>query len=185
MNKLFGYAIAIILAITPGQIKAQTIVPASRNLALLKLEESSVMVVKREVTPGVVTFTRQNGCLLQNPVSRDFLNNGTTLETPIRLAVSGNSVPQWRNEYRKPWQSALTDYEGREQKMMLFQIGKHPSTLIRVEESDGKMVEAETACAATAYEIFGSNLRLLKAIPEQRHNSLSLSLGENWEFFRK
>jgi hypothetical protein len=185
MNKFLGSAIAVVLVITSSaKMNAQTIVSYPRNSALLRPEESSVIVVKREVTPGVVTFTRQNGCLLQNPVSRDFLNNGTILETSIRLAASGNSVPQWRNEYRKPWQSALTDYEGGEQKMMLFQFGKHPSTLIKVEESDEKILEAETACAATAYKIFGSNLRLLKPITEQRYNSFSLSLKENWDFFR-
>jgi hypothetical protein len=195
MMKTFACFLAVALAIAPAtkinaqmntqintQMNVQTeVLPSPGNAEqLLKFEEPSVIVVRREVIPGVVTFTRQNGCLLQNPVSRNFLNNGMTLETPIRLAASGNSLPRWRNEYRKPWQSALTDYEGGEQKIMFLQIGKHPSTLIRVSESDEKMLEAETACATAAYKIFGSNLRLLKPIPEQRHNNLSVSLSENW-----
>ncbi|KYC37294.1 hypothetical protein WA1_47635 [Scytonema hofmannii PCC 7110] len=182
MKLVFSFAIATLLASVPyAQVTAQTAMSSSRNIKALQLDESSVKVVKREVTPGLVTFTRQNGCVLQNPISTNFLNDGTILETPIRLTASTNSIPEWRNESRKPWQSQLTDYEGGERKMMLLQIGRHPSTPIAVEESSEKLLDSQTICTIAAYKIFGSNNRLLAPIPTQKQNRLSLPLEQGWE----
>ncbi|MUG92287.1 hypothetical protein F7734_07390 [Scytonema sp. UIC 10036] len=182
MKLFFRFAIATLLASVPyAQAIAQVAMSPSRNIKALQHNESSVRVVKREVTPGLVTFTRQNGCLLQNPISRNFLNDGTVLETPIRLSASTNSIPKWRNESRKPWQSQLTDYEGGERKMMLFQIGRHPSTPIAVEESSEKLLDSQTICTIAAYKIFESNNRLLTPIPTHKHNSLSLPLEQGWK----
>jgi hypothetical protein len=182
MNIFLSIMIAIFIAcLDSTAVKAQITESYSRNVEVLLHEESPVIVVKREVIPGVVTFTWQNGCFLQNPVCTNFLDNGTVLSTPIRLTISGNTIPQWRNEYRKPWMSELTDLEGREYKIIFFQIGRHPSNLIRVEESDKKMVDAQTVCIVGAYKIFGSNFRLLTPIPNQKQNSLSVPFKAGWE----
>jgi hypothetical protein len=182
MKIVLNFILTAFLATFPyTQINAQTALSYSRNVEVLQLEEPSVIVVKREVIPGVVTFTRYNGCALQIPVSTNFLDNGTTLKTPAQLAISGNSIPQWRNEYRKPWKSEFTDYERGEYKIMIFQIGQHPSTLIGVEQSEKQLLDAQTNCAAAAYRIFGSNLKLLQAIPNQKRNTFSLPLSQGWE----
>jgi hypothetical protein len=76
--------------------------------------------------------------------------------------------------------SKLTDYERGEYKMMFFQIGRHPSTLIKLEESEKQLLDSQTACAVAAYKIFGSNIRLLEEIPQQKHNSLDLHLNQGW-----
>jgi hypothetical protein len=182
MKILLNFVVAVFLATLPcTQINAQTALSYSRNVEVLQLQEPSVIVVKREIVPGVVTFTRYNGCALKIPVLTNFLDNGTTLKTPAQLAISGNSIPQWHNEYRKPWKSEFTDYERGEYKIMILQIGQHPSTLIGVEQSEKKLLDAQTNCAAAAYRIFGSNLRLLQAIPNQNLNSFSLPLSQGWE----
>ncbi|MEM9927760.1 MAG: hypothetical protein AAF915_29250, partial [Cyanobacteria bacterium P01_D01_bin.50] len=139
------------------------------------------IVKKREVTPGRVTFTRQNGCSFQSPISKSFLEDGTALETPVRLAISGNNIPQWRSELKKPWQSKLTDYRAGEYKFMLFQIGQHLPTIIKVEESDKQLLNAETACNIATYKIFKNNLSLLKPISQPRENFFSLSMARDWE----
>ncbi|MEC4888321.1 MAG: hypothetical protein SAL70_44505 [Scytonema sp. PMC 1070.18] len=182
MKIFFSFVITALLASVPyAKVNAQTALSASRNVKALQLEASSVRVVKREITPGLVTFTRQNGCWLQNPISKNFLDDGTILETPIRLTASTNTIPQWRNESRKPWKSALTDYEGGERKMMLLQIGRHPLTTIGVEESREKLLDSQIVCTIAAYKIFGSNNRLLKQIPTPIHNSFSLPLEQGWQ----
>jgi hypothetical protein len=184
MNIFLRFAISsVLVAASCVQATAQTTVSPSRNAIALRLDHSSARVIKREITPGTVTFTRQNGCSLQIPVSTVFFNDGTILRTPIQVTASGNSVPQWRNEYRKPWLSQLTDYEGGEYKFMLFKVGQHPSILIGVEESEQKMLETQTVCAAAAYQIFKSNRLLLKPIAEKRVNDLSWSLKQGWESY--
>ncbi len=182
MKTILSFIVAVFFAALPcTQINAQIAASYSRNVEVLQLEEPFAIVIKREVIPGVVMFTRDNGCVLKIPVSINFLDNGMTLKTPAQLAVSGNSIPQWRNEYRKPWKSELTDYERGEYKIMLFQIGQHPSSLIGVEESEKSLLEAQTVCAIAAYKIFGSNLRLLQAIPSQKYDRFSLPFMQGWE----
>lgn len=181
MKLFLSFIFAVLLAVLPcNQIYAQTAASYSRNPKILQLENDNAIVFKREVTPGVITFTRQNGCSVKIPASTYFLDNGITLKTPAGLTISGNTIPQWRNEYREPWMSKLTDYKRGEYKMMIFQIGKHPSTLIKVEESQKQLLDSQTACAVAAYKIFGSNIRLLQEIPNQRQDSLSLPLVQGW-----
>lgn len=171
----------VFTAFSCNQINAQTTANYSRNAKILQEEKPVVKILKREVIPGAITFTRQNGCLLKIPVSTFFLDNEITLKTPVNLAVLGNSIPKWRNEYRQPWMSKLTDYQMGEYKMMIFQIGKHPSSLIRLEESEQQLVDSQILCAVAAYKIFGSNIRLLQEIPNQKGNSLSLPFNLGWE----
>ena len=181
MKVLLSFIFTILFAALPcNQIYAQTAASYSRNALILQLKEPQVKVVKREVTPGAITFTRQNGCLVRIPASTYFLDSGITLKTPVGLTVSGNTVPQWRNEYRQPWMSKLTDYQIGEYKMMFFQIGRHPSTLIKLEESEKQLLDSQTACAVAAYKIFGSNLRLLQEVTNQRQDSFSLPFNQGW-----
>lgn len=181
MKIFLTFIFAIVLAALPcNQAYAQTAASYSKNARILQFEEPPIIVVKREVSPGVIKFTRQNGCWVKIPVSTYFLDNGITLKTPVRLTVSGNTIPQWRNEYREPWKSKLTDYKTGEYKMMIFQIGRHPSTLIRFEESDKQLVDSQTGCAIAAYKVFGSNIRLLQEVPNQRRDSFSLPLDKGW-----
>ena len=181
MKFFWSFIFAVLLAALPcNQTDAQTATSYLRNAKSLQIEEPLAIVLKHEITPGAITFTRQNGCLVKIPASTYFLDNGITLKTPARLTISGNTIPQWRNEYRQPWMSKLTDYERGEYKMMLLQIGKHPSTLIKFEESDKQLLDSQTACAVAAYKIFGSNIRLLQEIPLQRQDSFSLPLNKGW-----
>jgi hypothetical protein len=182
MKIFFSLAFALIFTgLLCPLVNAQVAVPYSRKAEVLIHEESPVLVVKREVTPGTITFTRQNGCLLHNPVSTNFLDNGMVLKTPVQLATLGNSVPQWRDEYKQPWKSQLTDMVGGEYKIMILQIGQHPPISIGVEESEQKILDAQTACAVAAYKIFGSNLKLLTPVRNFQPNRLSLPLGQDWE----
>ena len=64
--------------------------------------------------------------------------------------------------------------------MMFFQIGRHPSTLIKLEESEKQLLDSQTACAVAAYKIFGSNLRLLQEVTNQRQDSFSLPFNQGW-----
>jgi len=182
MKFLMSLIFAIGLYALPCNLAyAQTAAFYPRDAKILQLEEPSVVVTKIEVKPGTITFTRQNGCLVKIPVSTYFLDNGITLKTPVNLTISGNTIPQWRNEYREPWRSKLTDYQIGEYKMMIFQIGKHPSTLIKSEESDKLLVDSQTACAVAAYKIFGSNIRLLQEVNHQKQRSLLLPFNEGWK----
>lgn len=184
MKIIFNLIIASFLAALPcNQIQAQTPVLDSRDIEQLQLTEPVVKVIKREVVPGIVTFNRNHGCTLQNPISTNFLDNGVILRTPVQLTVTGNTLPQWRNEYRKSWRSELTDYEGGEYKIMLLQIGQHPPTLIELEESQQQLIEAQTLCAVATSRIFGSNLKLLREHPPQKCDRFCLSLVKDWERF--
>lgn len=181
MKNFFSLAIATFLVSLSGvSVSAQTVETVSRSAEVLLVSQPTAVVVKREVTPGIVKFNRLQGCWVQNPISTNYLDDGTVLSTPIQLAASGNTVPEWRREYRQPWKSQLSDYEGGEQKYILLQIGRHPAKLIGVEESDKKLTESQTACAVAAYKIFGNNLRLLQPIAQKRQNDLSVSLEDVW-----
>lgn len=181
MKIFISLIFAVALSALPyNQAYSQTAAFYSRDAKVLQSEKPSAIVVKLEVTPGTITFTRQNGCLVKIPASTYFLDNGITLKTPVDLTISGNTIPQWRNEYREPWRSKLTDYQIGEYKMMIFQIGKHPSTLIKFEESDKLLVDSQTACAVAAYNIFGSNIRLLQEVNNQKQNSLLLPFKQGW-----
>ncbi len=184
MKIFLSFILTVFLAaLTCNQTDAQTAASYLSDAKILQVEEPLVKVVKREVTPGAITFTRQNGCLVKIPASIYFLDNGITLKTPVRLSISGNTIPKWRNEYRQPWMSKLTDYQRGEYKMMIFQIGKHPSTLIKLEESEKQLLDSQTACAVAAYKVFGSNIRLLQEIPLQRQDSFYLPLNQGWNRF--
>ncbi len=184
MKFFFNLILTVFLAtLSCNQTNAQTAASYLTDAKILQVEEPRVIVVKREVTPGAITFTRQNGCLVKIPASTYFLDNGITLKTPGRLSISGNTIPQWRNEYRQPWRSKLTDYQRGEYKMMFFQIGKHPSKLIRYEESDKQLIDSQTACAVAAYKIFGSNIRLLQEVTNQKQDIFSLPLQRGWNRF--
>ncbi|MEM9927980.1 MAG: hypothetical protein AAF915_30390, partial [Cyanobacteria bacterium P01_D01_bin.50] len=88
MKILFSCAIASFLTITPCvQVTAETIPSFSTSAKELIVKQPIAIVKKREVTPGRVTFTRQNGCSFQSPISKSFLEDGTALETPVRLAI--------------------------------------------------------------------------------------------------
>ena len=182
MKIIFRCTVASFLAILPcAQVTAQTIPSFSRNAKELTFRKPVAIVKKREIIPGVVTFTRQNGCLLKSPMSRNFLEDGTTLETSMRLAISGNNIPKWHSEYKKPWQSKLTDHLAGEYKIMLFQIGRHRPTIVKVEQSDKKLLDAQNVCTIATYRMFKSNLSLLKPISQPRQNVLSLSMERDWE----
>jgi hypothetical protein len=173
-------SIAIIYAcIYNDCVVAQTSISAKNNADLLNRETPHAIVVKREINPGIVIFNRNNGCFLQSATYTNYLDNGIRLSTPYLLTGSGNTISEWRNEYKQPWKSQLTDYEGGESKAMLLQFGKHPSTLIRFEESDKKLLDAQTICAVGAYRIFGINMSLISPLlpPE---NNLSLPLNQGW-----
>lgn len=192
-NKL---AILILLTVTyltaaPSQVAAQTPVnetplvrqplPSSQNVSVLLNDNfPSAKVIKREVIPGFVKLT-SNGCVVQNPILTTFLDDGTTLITPAGITIFGNSLSQWRNEYKQPWRSKLTDYEGGEYKITLLQIGKHPPTLIRTEESDKKLIDAQTSCNIAIHKVYRSNLRLIKPIQNPEKNNFSLSFSQGWE----
>ncbi|NJM17331.1 MAG: hypothetical protein HC836_04400 [Richelia sp. RM2_1_2] len=181
MKFFWSFIFAVFLAaLTCNQTDAQTATSDLESAKILQIQEPLAIVIKHEITPGTIIFTRQNGCLVKIPASTYFLDNGITLKTPAMLTFSGNTIPQWRNEYRQPWMSKLTDYERGEYKMMLLQIGKHPSTLIKFEESEKQLLDSQTACAVAAYKIFGSNMRLLQEIPLQRQDSFALPLNQGW-----
>lgn len=182
MKIIFSCAIASFLAILPcTQVLAERIPSFSISAKELTVKQPAAIVKKREVIPGRVTFTRQNGCSFQSPISKTFLEDGTTLETPVRLAISGNNIPQWRSELKKYWRSQLTDYLAGEYKIMLFQIGQHSPKMVKVEESDEQLLNAETACNIATYQIFKNNLSLLKPISQPRENLFSLSMAQDWE----
>ncbi|WP_414620477.1 hypothetical protein [Calothrix sp. CCY 0018] len=182
MKFFLSFIFAVFLAALPcNQTYAQTAASYLTDAKILQVEEPLVKVVKRQVTPGVIIFTRQNGCLVKIPASTYSLDSGITLKTPVGLTVSGSTVPQWRNEYRQPWMSKLTDYQRGEYKMMIFQIGRHPSTLIKLEESDKQLLDSQTACAVAAYKIFGSNFRLLQEVTNQRQDSFYLPFNQGWD----
>lgn len=175
-------AIATFIACIPYNIvKAQTPITALKDAYQLTIQPPHPTIIKREIIPGVVSFNRQNGCYLRSAIYTNYLDNGIALSTPYSLTGSGKTVPEWRNEYKQPWKSQVTDYEGGEAKLMLIQIGRHPSILIRVEESDKKLLDAQTLCAMGAYRIFGRNIKLIKPISEQRENNLSIQLNNAWQ----
>jgi hypothetical protein len=173
-------ALATILAFIPHTIvTAQTSILTASAQALL-IDSPHAIVVKREIIPGIVTFTHQNSCYLKTAVYTNYLNNGTILSNPYFLAGSGQTIPEWRTEYKQPWKSQLTDYEGGESKVMLLQVGHHPSIPIQVTESSQKLLDAQTKCAVGAYRIFGRNLMLIRPLSQQQP-SLNLPLNQGWE----
>jgi hypothetical protein len=172
-------AIATILVSTPHTIVTAQTPIARANAQALLIDAPHATIVKREINPGTVTFTRHNSCSLKTASYTNYLNNGTILSTPYSLAGSGQTVPFERTEYKQPWKSQLTDYEGRETKVMLLQVGHHPSTPIQVNESSEKLLDAQTKCAVGAYRIFGRNLKLIKPLSKQP--SLDLPLNQGWE----
>jgi hypothetical protein len=181
MKKLYIAVIATILAATPYKMApAQTPVTVSNAQALLT-EVPNAIVVKREIHPGTVTFTRQNSCLLKTASYTNYLNDGTILSTPYYLEGSGQTLPEWRTEYKQPWKSQLTDYEGRETKVMLLQIGRHPSVPIQIEESNKILLDAQTKCAIGAYRIFGRNLKLIRPLPQKHNSNFNLQYHQGWE----
>ncbi len=171
------------LNIGSSQATAQKPLPSFHKVSVLLNENSfpSAKVVRREIIPGTVKMTRQNGCIVQNPVLTTFLDDGTTLLTPAGITVFGNSVYQWRNEYKQPWQSKLTDYEGGEYKIMILKIGKHPSTLIKTEESEEKLIDAQTSCTIAINKMYRSNLRLIQPISNPTQSNFNLSFIQGWE----
>ena len=171
------------LTLLASQAFAETSLTTSQNVSVLlnRNDSSTAKVIKREVIPGTFSLTRQNGCIVRNPILTTFLDDGTTLQTPAGITVVGNSLSQWRNEYKQPWQSKLTDYEGGEYKIMIFQIGKHPSTLLKTEESEEKLIDSQISCNAAIYKVYRSNLRLIKPISEPQKSNFSLSFNEGWE----
>jgi hypothetical protein len=158
---------------------AQTPVQASDAQALLT-EAPHATIVKREINPGTVTFTRQNSCVLKTASYTNYLNDGTILSNPYYIEGSGQTLTAWRTEYKQPWKSQLTDYEGRETKVMLLQVGRHPSIPIQLKESDTILLDAQTICAIGAYRIFGRNLKLIRPLPQQ-HSDLNLPYTQGWE----
>ena len=173
-------ALATILVSTPHTVvTAQTPIAAISAQGLL-IDTPHATVVKREISPGIVTFSRQNSCFIKTASYTNYLNNGTILSTPYSLAGSGQTVPEWRTEYKQPWKSQLTDYEGGETKVMLLQVGRHPSIPIQVNESSEKLLDAQTKCAVGAYRIFGRNLKLIRPLSGQQP-SLNLPLNQGWE----
>ena len=182
MKTFFSCSVASFLTIIPcGQVTAETIPSFSTSAKELTVKQPVAIVKKRELTPGRVTFTRQNGCSFQSPISKIFLEDGTTLETPVKLAIYGNNIPKWRSELKKTWRSKLTDYIAGEYKIMLFQIGQHPPKIVKNEESNEKLLNAEIACNIASYQIFKHNLSLLKPISQPRENLFYLSTAGDWE----
>ncbi|BAZ15449.1 hypothetical protein NIES4071_73210 [Calothrix sp. NIES-4071] len=180
IKNLYIVAIATILAFAPCTIAtAQTPVKALNAQALL-IEAPYATIIKREINPGTVTFTRQNSCLLKTASYTNYLNDGTILSTPYYLAGSGQTLPAWRTEYKQPWKSQLTDYERGETKFMLLQVGHHPSIPVQVEESSSILLDAQTKCAIGAYRIFGRNLKLIRPLPQQ-HLNFNLQFNQGWE----
>ncbi len=181
-------AIAMLLALgsvtlLASQAFAETSLTSSQSVSVLlnRNDSSAAKVIKREVIPGTFSLTRQNGCIVRNPILTTFLDDGTTLQTPAGITIVGNSLSQWRNEYKQPWQSKLTDYEGGEYKIMILKIGKHPSTLLKTEESEEKLIDSQTSCNAAIYKVYRSNIRLIKPISEPQKSNFSLSFNEGWE----
>lgn len=183
-NKLALAMLLIVgsLSVAVSQATAQTAqVPSNASALLQENSSSRARVVKRGVIPGVIKLTRQNGCVVQNPISTTFLDDGTTLKTPGKVIVFGNSVSRWRNEYKRPWQSKLTDYERGEYKIMILQIGQHPPTYLQTEESEEKLIDPRTSCSTAIHKIYRSNIGLLKPLSSPKPNHLSLSFSEGWE----
>ena len=178
IKNIYIAIISIILGFTPYTI-ATAQVQAS-NAQALQIEAPHATIIKREINPGTVTFTRQNSCFLKTAFYTNYLNDGTILSTPYYFAGSGQTLPAWRTEYKRPWKSQLTDYEGGETKVMLLQIGRHPSIPIQVEESNTLLLDAQTKCAVGAYRIFGRNLKLIRPLPQQ-HLNLNLPYNQGWE----
>ena len=179
MKKLYLATIATILTSTPYTASAQTPVIASSAQALLT-STPRAKIVKREINPGTVTFTRQNSCVLKTAFYTNYLNDGTILSTPYHLKGSAQTLPAWRTEYKQPIKSQLTDYEGGETKVMLLQVGRHPSIPIQLEQSSTILLDAQTKCAVGAYRIFRRNLNLIRALPQQ-HLDLNLTHIQGWE----
>ena len=182
MKIFFSCAVASFLAILScTQVLAETIPTYSKSAKELTVTQSIAIVKKREVIPGRVIFNRQNGCSFQSPITKNYLEDGTTLETPIRFAFSGNNIPEWRSELKKPWESKLTDYTAGEYKIMLFQIGQHPPKIVKIEESEEQLLNSDTACNIASHKIFNKNISLLKPISQPRKNLFSLSMNSDWE----
>lgn len=181
IKSIYIVAIATIIGLSPYTIAAaQTPVQAPNTQALL-IEAPQATIIKREIIPGTVTFTRQNSCVLKAASYTNYLNDGTILSTPYYLAGSGQTLPTWRTEYKRPWKSQLTDYEGGETKVMFLQIGRHPSIAIQTEESNTVLLDAQTKCAVGAYRIFGRNLKLIRPLPQQQHLNFNLPYSQGWE----
>lgn len=180
IKNIYIAIISTIIGLTPYTIAtAQTPVQASNAQALL-IEAPQATIIKREINPGTVTFTRQNSCFFKTAFYTNYLNDGTILSTPYYFAGSGQTLPAWRTEYKQPWKSQLTDYERGETKVMLLQIGRHPSIPIQIEESNKILLDAQTKCAVGAYRIFGRNLKLIRPLPQQ-HLNLNLPYNQGWE----
>ncbi len=64
---------------------------------------------------------------------------------------------------------------------MLFKIGQHPPKIVKLEESDKQLLNAEIACNIATYQIFKNNLSLLKPISQPRQNFFYLSMARDWE----
>ena len=181
METFFRYGVAAFLAILPcNQVLAETISPFSTSAKELTIKRPIAIVKKKEVIPGKLTFNRQNGCSFQSPISKIFLEDGTTLETPVKIAISGNNIPKWRSELKKPWQSKLTDYQSGEYKVMLLRIGQHPPRIIKIKQSNEQLLNVYTACNIASHYIFQTNQNLLKPIYQPRENVFSLSMNDDW-----
>lgn len=92
IKNIYIAIISTIIGLTPYTIvTAQTRVQASNAQALL-IEAPQATIIKREIIPGTVTFTRQHSCVLKATSYTNYLNDGTILSTPYYLAGSGSTL---------------------------------------------------------------------------------------------